>query len=203
MKRALLCFAVATAGLDACVAVAQAPREMEEDWRNYDQHRREESREWLSVAVSSVDRRGSDEDLVDDSAAFTLEGGYDVFATQVVRAGFEIGVVWSRHEVEQVSGTSSDPKLSVARWNLGVRVALESPAPLRATLWADGGVYIRDENSSDEPDIEQNGGGSYVGGGLDFWFDESGRMGPFIRYYDFRDSDLDEVLVGLSATFSL
>ncbi|MEO7155901.1 MAG: hypothetical protein ABI054_14730 [Planctomycetota bacterium] len=176
---------------------------MEEDWRTYDQRRRELSREWLSVAVSSVDRRGSDEALVDDSAAFTLEGGYDVLATDVVRAGFEIGVVWSRHEVEQVSGTSSDPKLSVARWNLGVRVALESQLPVRATLWADGGVYIRDESSGDEPDLEQDGGGGYVGGGLDFWFDESGRMGPFIRYYDFRDSDLDEVLVGLSATFSL
>jgi hypothetical protein len=159
-------------------------------------------REWLSVFGGSVDRRGSDADLVDDSAAFALEGGYDVLATEHVRAGFEVGVVWSSHDVPQTVGTNADPRLTVARWALGARASLDL-TPLNAVLWANGGIYVRSEDSSDEPDFEQDGRGSYVGGGLEFWFDGTGRMGPFVRGYDFADSDLTEVMLGLAVTFSL
>jgi hypothetical protein len=159
-------------------------------------------REWLSVFAASVDRRGSDADQVDDSAAFALEGGYDVLATTRVRAGFEIGVSWSRHDVPVTTGTDENPKLSVARYQLGGRASLDL-TPLNAVLYVNGGIYVRNEESNDEPDFEQNGRGNYLGGGLDFWYDSTGRMGPFVRAYDFADSDLTEVLVGLAATFSL
>lgn len=159
-------------------------------------------REWLSVFVASVDRRGSDADQVDDSGALALEGGYDVIEFWRMRGALEIGAVWSRHDVPMVQGTDEDPKLSVVRYSLGGRAALDL-APLNAVLYVNGGVYVRDEESNDEPAFEQNGRGAYIGGGLDFWYDATGRMGPFVRAYDFADSDLNEVLVGIAATFSL
>jgi len=200
---------LATAYLNACVTPKEpredyAPEWMSEYGSHVDHSRPREGRgpEWISVSVSSDDRRGSDEAEVDDSAAFGLEGGYNVLNTKHVDAGFELGVVWSRHDVPQTTGTNSSPWLSVTRWNLGLRGSLDF-TPLNGLIYVDGGLYVRDENSNDEPSFEQSGRGSYVGAGLDFWFDTGGRMGPFVRYYDFADSDLTEVLVGLSATFSL
>lgn len=192
---------VASTALNACAAIEPAARQEGDEWMRYKPAEREEGREWIAVAVSSDDRRGSDSAEVSDAAAFTLEGGYDILVTKPLRAGFEIGVVWSQHDVPVVSGTATDPRLYVTRWNLGGRLAL-NVKPLNAVIYADGGIYVRDESSADEPSFGQHGRGNYVGGGLDFWFDASGRMGPFVRMYDFADSDLTDVLVGLSATFS-
>jgi hypothetical protein len=157
-------------------------------------------REWFGVAGAVVDRRGSDAQSIDDGPALTLEGGYDLVTTRYLRAGFELGVNWSHHDMERISGIDDDPDIDVARWNLGGRASL-SIEPLGVVAYVDGGIYFRSEDSDEEPDQEQDGRGSYVGGGLDFWYDSIGRMGPFVRYYDFADSDLTEVLVGLSITF--
>src|SRR5262249_15027338 len=100
--------------------------------------RPERGREWIAVAVSSDDRRGSDSGEVHDSAAFTLEGGYDVLKLDPLRAGFELGVVWSRHKVEQTTGTEDDPRMNVTRWNLGARATLD--VARFAVLWCDGGI---------------------------------------------------------------
>ncbi len=174
--------------VSACVA-PRAPRE------GY-------SREWIEVFFASDDRRGSDENSVDDSGAWALEGGYNFVNTKHVDVGFEIGAVWSQHDVPQTDGTQTHPRLNVARYSLGGRVSLDF-TPVNAVLWIDGGIYVRDEVSSTEPSYEQDGRGNYAGAGLDFWYDASGRMGPFVRTYDFADSDLSEVMVGLSVTFSI
>ncbi|HUR29453.1 MAG TPA: hypothetical protein VM509_14785 [Planctomycetota bacterium] len=155
--------------------------------------------EWIAVAVSSDDRRGADSADVSDTAAFTLEGGYDLLTTEHVRAGLEIGVVWSSHDARKLTGTDEDPRLYVTRWNLGGRLAFEFE---RVVLYGDGGVYVRSESSDDEPTLEQDGRGGYIGGGIDFWYEENARLGPFVRAYDFADSDLNELLIGISATFA-
>src|SRR5688572_20025755 len=140
--------------------------------------------EWISFLVASVDRRGSDEDSVDDSAALGIEGGYDIVNTEHFDAGFEIGVSWSRHDVPRVDGLDDDPSLDVARWLLGGRASLDL-WPWNTLIYVHGGIYVRDESSDDEPGFEQDGRGSYAGAGLEFWFDPGGRLGPFVRRYDF------------------
>jgi hypothetical protein len=62
-------------------------------------------------------------------------------------------------------GTDENPKLSVARYQLGGRASLDL-TPLNAVLYVNGGIYVRNEESNDEPDFEQNGRGNYLGGGL-------------------------------------
>lgn len=164
--------------------------------------RKAPSREWLSVTAASVDRRGFDSAEVDDAMAFGLEGGYDFVTTPRFNAGVELGLVWSRHSVPPVNGPEDDPRLTVARWCLGARATLDL-RPVNALLYVHGGGYARDESSDDEPQFAQDGRGNYIGAGIDFWFDNVGRIGPFVRSYDFTDSDLTEVLVGVSSTFRL
>lgn len=190
---------VATLALGACAAQRARYAGGEDDWMSYGAPKRPAGHEWIGVSVSSDDRRGGDSADVSDSAAFTLEGGYDLLATEHVRAGFEIGVVWSSHDVSQITGTETDPRLYVTRWNFGGRVAFEL---YPAVLYGDGGVYVRSESSDDEPTLEQDGQGGYIGGGIDFWYEENARLGPFVRAYDFADSDLNELLIGISATFA-
>lgn len=162
-------------------------------------------REWFSVSGSMVERDGDVGQDVDESGAFTIEGGYDVLTTQYLRAGFEVGFNWSSQDVRSTTAPSESWDLSVARWSMGARAGLLIPG-VDGVLYVNGGLFLRDEDADDSdavavPPPEESGTGLYVGAGLDFWFDRVGRMGPFVRYYDDSDSDVRETLIGLSVTF--
>jgi hypothetical protein len=162
-------------------------------------------RQWFAVAGSMVERDGDQAQDVDEAGAFTLEGGYDVLTTEYLRAGFEVGFNWSSHDVRSTSTPGESWDLYVARWSMGARAGLMIPA-IDGVLYVNGGFFLRDEDADDwdvvaAPPPEESGTGLYIGGGLDFWFDRVGRMGPFVRYYDDSDSDVHEMLIGLSVTF--
>jgi hypothetical protein len=154
-------------------------------------------RQWVTLSSGVIERRGSDADVVNDALAWTLEGGYDMVATSV-RIGPEIGVTWSSHDLD-IPGADGDPGLDIARWNFGGRVGFDI-RQLNSVWYVRGGIYLRDETTS-EPDVAQDSSGYYAGAGVEFWFDQTGRMGPFVRWYDSNDTDLEEVLVGLAVTF--
>lgn len=181
-------FLAATCGAVSCRAVAPSDLEARP--------------EWVRVEVAGVDRRGSDADLVDDAVAYTLEGGYDLVRTPRWRAGIELGVTWSRHDVVPIVGTDDDPQLDVLRWMAGAQAALRLFGG-EAALWVDAGASFRYEDADDEPDYDQQGAGSYFGAGFDVYYVPGARMGPFVRVHEFSENDLREVLVGIGATIHL
>lgn len=162
-------------------------------------------REWFAVSGAIVERGGDDTQDVDDAGAFGIEGGHDVLATEQFRAGFEFGFSWSSHDGNPTSAPAQGYDLNVMRWSMGGRASFQMPA-IGAVLYANGGIYLRDEDLSGVdpvaiPPEEESGHGLYYGAGMDFWYDRIGRMGPFVRVYEVSDSDVRDVLVGFSVTF--
>jgi hypothetical protein len=161
-------------------------------------------RTWFSGAASIVQLHGDDDlESADSGGAFTIEGGYDLWTTELLRAGWEIGATWSRYDVEPQGSGGEHYDLDVAHWSLGARASLALP-PIEGVLFVNGGMYFRDEAVfGDDNDYydESDGSGVYFGAGLEWWFDRIGRMGPMVRAYQDSDSDAYELLVGMSVTF--
>jgi hypothetical protein len=156
-------------------------------------------REWFSGGISSIDRRGADEGVVDDALGFTIEGGYDLIL-EPVRAGLELGVTWSFHDMADAPTSLTDDGVDVARYLMGGRVTVDLP-PLNSVVYVRSGFYHRDQRADQPTAADADGRGTYVGGGLDFWIDGRSRMGPFLMWYEDDEQDLQDLVIGLSATF--
>jgi hypothetical protein len=156
--------------------------------------------EWFSVAGGVLERDGAASTVVGDGLIWSLDGGYE-YVRNPLRIGPEIGMAWSHQDLDASVAPGEDPHLDVLRFSFGGRVSVD--LGLFGTVYARGGIYTRDEESNDVPGFEDDSTGNYWGGGFEFWFDPRGRLGPYVRWYDSHDSDLEEFSVGFAATFIL
>lgn len=136
--------------------------------------------------------------MVDDGFLWGLGGGYDFLHGTPYRAGFEVGAAYSEHDVDAPLAEDEHPELNVWRLMLGARVQADLGRALSVHV-SGGGMWRNEEG--DVPGVGNEQFATYVGAGLEWWFDTDATMGPFVLYTHGAEDGLDEWVVGLAARF--
>ncbi|NUP95659.1 MAG: hypothetical protein HUU28_05795 [Planctomycetaceae bacterium] len=182
--RSQLALAAASLATLACACTAPAP---------------DAPREWLEVTGAIVDPRGGDDPIQGAAPAIGIGGGFD-FNDDPIVVSWELGALWSQHDVELAGQTYRD-ELEVLRILTGVRArARLHDLPLGVHLR--GGFEWRGDEGSDSNLVSGNDQwGLYGGAGLDWWYSPFASMGPEILWFHGQDDGLDELHFALSARF--
>jgi hypothetical protein len=157
-------------------------------------------REWIGAGFALLGRRDERVNL-DDGPALLVDTGIDLARGPLIPS-IELGFGWSFHDGDEAGISDPDPELSIGRVSFGARLTAR-PERWRVGVHARGGWFYRwNGTGSDEFDVEpfdQDGGGTYLGAGLDFWRTPHETWGPFFTVYR-GDDGLEERAFGLGAT---
>lgn len=144
-----------------------------------------------------LDRRDAPDDDIDDATGGALWVAWRPWDGLVVPA-LESGLGYSQHRVAGFRNS----RLEIHRLRAGGKLAIGGER-LPLSLWARAGWFYRwswDPDFDSAP-FDQDGGGTYVGCGLDFVAGDC-RIGPFFELdRGAGDDDLEERFYGLSITY--
>lgn len=156
---------------------------------------------YVSAYLGPVDRRQTAGDPVADGFLYGGTIGQEL-SSGPVRPAFEIDGSWSNHDVDLV-GVNDDVDVTIGRVAIGGRISFDV---WRVTPYVRaGGFYrwdteLRRDNSLGDVDLaidSQDERGVYYGGGIEFWVDWFGSIGPAVTWYDgLGDQELDELFIG-------
>ncbi|MFT7663082.1 MAG: hypothetical protein ACI87A_001304 [Planctomycetota bacterium] len=151
--------------------------------------------EWVSLSAGILDRNNGGADVLDDTSAIMLQGGY-AFSRGRLRPSVELGFGVSRHDVAPVPVEGAD-RVDLYRALGGMRLEydLES-SPV--TIWTQAGIYYRwtNETGFEVAPFDQDSDGFYGGAGFFLWWDRDSAIGPFITHFEGREDDNSETYFG-------
>lgn len=156
-------------------------------------------RDTLQLGFAFVDRHRDAADPVQDAfAGWSLWWAHDLWGG-ILRPSAELGAGYSEHAVEGFR----EPMLEIYRLCAGGRLTLQ-PERSSISVYGRTGWFYRfswDPAFEAEP-YDQDGGGYYVGAGLDVELDDGLRGGVFLDYFKGASIDpLEERFFGVSIGF--
>jgi hypothetical protein len=156
----------------------------------------EPPRGWFSMGFHWVGEQNDVGDVLRDSVAFSFGGGGFIIRHEQIGIGPEVEGSFSYHDARLAPNVSDD--VYVSRFLLGGRFAWFVRDTNLAPYFRGGWMYRWDDGDF----VRDDGGGFYLGGGLDIMVHPHFSISPQFLYTNSNLSvDAEEYLIGLNFDF--
>ncbi|MCK6448530.1 MAG: hypothetical protein L6Q99_19235 [Planctomycetes bacterium] len=158
-------------------------------------------RGWLELSGGIADLRADRAEVFEDGLTLGFSGGIDVVQGPP-DIGFDLGVFASEHQIQDgyLDGYNGADDVNVFRFLGGVR-ATSDLGSLPFSVYVRGGWYYRAEFDESRQGLDEDGWGTYLGGGIEYMLEPDMRFGPFVMFERGEEGFPEEWLFGFSARF--